>query len=419
MIDDRQPAGVPASGAPRTWRSAHTTWPVEVGYSHGVACGRLLLVGGLRARTHSGGEKVAGLAAQATEAVALLAETLQGLGASLADVVKLVAFYTSSAATEAATLFALAEAIGADSPTTVSVVPVPYQPYPGSVIELQAVAIRGAGGPGCKRTATIEDGPERPAPFVDGVRCENHVFASMQSAASRDGTLTAPGDILRQSEVCMERLGAVLAELGADYDDAVKFNIYYLGAGTAADWEPAARIRAGYFHEPGPAATGIPVPGFDDPDQTITMEIWAMRDGDGARLPRRHSWPEGHWDWPIHLPYKHGLECQGLIFVGGQVSLDGHGIAIDPGDLEQQTRTSMRNIERVLEGLGVGLGAVLSVDAYYTGDGPGADDYRALLIRSEHFSPPGPVSTEILLPVLAYVGMRTEIEVIARAGPGA
>jgi len=50
---------------------------------------------------------------------------------------------------------------------------------------------------------------------------------------------------------------------------------------------------------------------------------------DGRRLPRRHVWPQGHWDWPIHLPFKHGLKCGDLIFVGGQVSLDGRGAVID------------------------------------------------------------------------------------------
>lgn len=397
------------------FRSADVTWPVDVNYSHAVASGRLVLVGGQRAATPRSGEPSGDLAAQMAEAVASLIKSLRGLGADISDVVKIIAFYTSSAGAEADVLAALANAVGTGSVMAVSAVPVPYQPYPGRLIELQAVAIRGAGQPGAKQTATINAGRERTAPFVDGVRCEEMIFVSMQTAAERDGSVIAPGDILRQSDVCLERLGAVLAELGADYDDAVKFNIYYRGAGLASDWEPAARVRAGYFNEPGPATTGIPVPGFDTPDHAIMMEIWAMRGHDGSRLPRRHSWPEGHWDWPIHLPYKHGLECQGLIFVGGQVSIDEHGITIDPGDLEKQTVRSMRNIERVLQELGADLDDVLNVNAYCSGRAPGEDEYRALVIRSEQFSGPGPTSTETLLPALAYEGMRTEIEVIARA----
>ena len=58
----------------------------------------------------------------------------------------------------------------------------------------------------------------------------------------------------------MERLQGILGELGADFGDVVKFNIFYVGTGTAEDWAVAARVRARYFEEPGPAATGIPVP---------------------------------------------------------------------------------------------------------------------------------------------------------------
>ena len=48
--------------------------------------------------------------------------------------------------------------------------------------------------------------------------------------------------------------GWVLAGLGADHDDVVKINNYYVGGGVFEDWEAAARIRARYFTEPGPAA---------------------------------------------------------------------------------------------------------------------------------------------------------------------
>jgi enamine deaminase RidA (YjgF/YER057c/UK114 family) len=411
--DEAQTATSTATGGDlERWRAPGSSWPIEVAHSHAVTSGRLVFVGGGRPPAQ---EESADLGAQSAAAVASLAEALAGVDATIADVVKLTAFYTVSAGDEASTLAALAEAIGTDSPLTVSAVPVPSQAYPGALIELQAVAIRGAGEAGAKRTASLSDRPELPRPFVDGVRCEEHVFVSMQSPRRQDGTFVAPGDILRQSEVCMERIGEVLGQLGADHDDAVKFNIYYRGHGTAADWEPAAEVRAGYFAEPGPATTGIPVPGFDDPEQQIMMEIWAVRAADGTRPPRRHSWPEGHWDWTIHLPYKHGLECAGLIFVGGQVWMDDKGVITDPGDLERQTTGSMANIARVLAELGAGLDDVLWVNAYNSGKEPGEDDYRALSLRAAEFPAPGPVTVEMLLPVLAYEGMRTEIEVIAGA----
>lgn len=392
--------------------AGHWEWPLEVTHSHGMRHGEVVFVGG---QVALGGEL--GFREQAAQVVRSVQSVLGDLDVTLADLVKIVVFYAGDAADEREALDALAAELPDDSPLCVSAVPVTRGAYEQSSIQVQAVAMRGAGDAGAIQTASGDGLPELPRPFSHALRCGEMIFVSQQDARSAHGTVLHPGDILKQSEVCLERIGALLGELGADHDDAVKFNIYYEGAGTEADWEPAARVRARYFQEPGPATTGIPVSRLDQADLAIAMELWAMRASDGSRIPRRHSWPEGHWDWPIHLPYKHGLECRGLIFVGGQVSLDTKGLVIDPGELEIQTRTSMQNIARVLQELGAGLDDVLAVNAYFTGDAPGADDYRALEIRSQSFSDPGPVTTDILLPVLAYEGMRTEIEIIAAAPP--
>ena len=85
-----------------------------------------------------------------------------------------------------------------------------------------------------------------------------------------------------------------------------------------ADGE-AALACAAHFKEPGPAATGIPIPAHARKGQQIKIEVVAMLGTDGKRLARRHSWPDSLWDWHVHLPYKHGLKCEDMIFLGGQV----------------------------------------------------------------------------------------------------
>ena len=30
-------------------------------------------------------------------------------------------------------------------------------------------------------------------------------------------------------------------------------------------------------------------------------------------MEKAYSWPDGHWDWPIKLPYKHGVKCGNMI----------------------------------------------------------------------------------------------------------
>src|SRR5262249_42711278 len=219
----------------------------------------------------------------------------------------------------------------------------------------------------------------------------------------------------QQSAIVMDRIGRVLEGCGAGFGDVIKINNYYVGGGTEADWEGAARVRARYFAEPGPAATGMPVPRHRRPGLLAKTEVIAMRGSAGESLPRRHSWPEGHWDWPIHLPYKHGIACGDLIAVGGQVSLDPRGLVIAPGDIRRQTMTALDNIERVLAELDATLDHVVKITAFYKAGGRELHSEICDLV-ARRFAAPGPARTFVPLPYLAYEGMDVEIEAIAMIG---
>ncbi len=280
------------------------------------------------------------------------------------DVVKLVVYGPTTPAKLAAVL--------PEPRPAVSVVPVP------ALTDLVWEAVLSAGPK--QRVGT--------GPFPDGVRCGDLTLTSAHTAPSGEGVAV-------QTEHVMARLGETLAALGTGYDDVVKVNIFYVGTGTAADWEIAARVRARAFPEPGPAATGIPVPRLCEEAALTQVEVWAQP---GAR-PRRFSWPDGHWDWPIHLPYKHGNAGGGLCFVGGQVSLGTDGLPLDFDDLSAQTATSLANIDRVLAGLGASADGVIAMTAFYEGDG------------SEDLGLPD-AAVLVPLPCLAYDGMVVEIEVV-------
>lgn len=65
-------------------------------------------------------------------------------------------------------------------------------------------------------------------------------------------------------------------------------------------------------------------------------------------MQKNHSWPEGHWNWPIKVTHKHGLRCGDMIWVGGQVNLTPDGVVLNPGDLAAQTAAVMSNFSQVL-----------------------------------------------------------------------
>ena len=165
----------------------------------------------------------------------------------------------------------------------------------------------------------------------------------------------------------LRRLNELLRQLGADLDDVVKSNLFNVDGGTKTTWERSALIRAGHYREPGPTATGITVPQLWPTGLMTKNDVIAMRGVDGSRLPRTHVWPDGHWDWTVHLPYRHGLRCGDLAFLGGQVPLAPNADVLAPGDMVAQTKISMNYVGRVLGELGLGFGHVVKVNSFYAG----------------------------------------------------
>ena len=145
----------------------------------------------------------------------------------------------------------------------------------------------------------------------------------------------------------------------------------------------------------------------------VRNDVIAMRGIDGQRLPRKGVWPTDHWDWPVHLPYRHGLQVGDLVFLGGQVSLNAQSEVIDPGDIQAQTHTAMQNIQKVLNELGLDFEHLVKINTFYAGTKGQEDLLKNASIRSEYYRSPGPASTGIPFSYLAYEDMLIEIDCVA------
>ena len=399
-----------------TWPDGHWDWPIHVTHKHGVRCGEMIFFGGQVDLDSAGNVRNPGdLTTQTRAAMEYIRVILAELDADMADLVKLICFYVHERDEDRDRLLAeVAAALGEGPGPVISLVPLPALAYEDMVVEIEGVAMRGADGARLARTVSNAGIPTPlPAPFSHALRCGRMLFVGGQTALDSDGGVAEAGDLVVQSRLVTERIGVLLGDLGAGYNDVVKLNRYYVAGGTAAEWEGSALAVASYFAEPGPAATGIPIPALFRGGLMISVEVTAVLGEDDGPLPRQHAWPAGHWDWPVHLPYKHGVKHGHMVYVGGQVSIDSKGAVIDPGDLVTQTRTSMANIARVLGEFGLGLDDVVKVTAFYAGNASAEVLHDNLSIRSSSFTEPGPATTGIPLPCLAYEKMEIEIEVVA------
>ena len=112
-------------------------------------------------------------------------------------------------------------------------------------------------------------------------------------------------------------------------------------------------------------------------------------------------------------PYSHAVEIDGWLFLAGQIASD---LEFEPESLpagiEAQTHKVMRNLKRVLEGLGAGLENIVAARVFLTHFD---DDYRAMdAVYAEYFADDKrPARTTVGVTGLAS-GARVEIDVIAR-----
>jgi enamine deaminase RidA (YjgF/YER057c/UK114 family) len=392
----------------------HWTLQVDIPYSMGVACQDLIFLCG-QADLEGEGQvcNPGDLIAQSKSAMNHISNLFAELGASLENLVKLVVFYVPDPViSQTDYTIAIAEMLESENRPVITLVPVPRMFYSGLVVEIDAYGMLDD-----SNSRRDMDAGNR---FSSVVRCGEMIFGGGIDATDETHVQCA-GDVVAQSRIVLERLTEQLSAVGAGVEDLVKINNWYVAGGSAEDWTESARVRAEFYPEPGPCATGIPLHDLDIPGALIRTDFWAMLDQQGQSIEKHHCWPKGHWDWPIHLPFKHGLRCRNLVFTGGQVSMDPDANIIDSGQMAKQTHTSMKNLDKVLAGFGLNHSNIVKLNTYYQGstgadDSDDADDlHENVGIRGSYFEKPGPASTGIPFRCLAYDGMLIEMEAIATA----
>ncbi|MGI9412581.1 MAG: RidA family protein, partial [Hyphomicrobiales bacterium] len=282
----------------------HWSVGLDINHNHCVRCGRMIFIGGQVDLDADANQLNPGdLNAQAARSMAHVATLLDEAGAAMADLVKLTVFYVSDGSVDETDLLdRLAASMGeTDGPgPAVTLVPLEALAFPGMEIEIDGIAMRDLNGPRLPRTAAWDpDGPRLPPPFVQALRCGEMLFTSGVTACDGEGTVGAPGSLTGQSRIVLPMIDRLLRQLGADLDDAVKTNVWNVEPGNAEDWRSPALARAGFYREPGPAATGISLPRLWPEGVMLRNDVIAMRGADGARMARSHVWPTGHWDWPV------------------------------------------------------------------------------------------------------------------------
>lgn len=108
--------------------------------------------------------------------------------------------------------------------------------------------------------------------------------------------------------------------------------------------------------------------------------------------------------------YSHLVKYGDLMFIAGQVALDGEGNVIGDGDMIAQYRQALENMKTVLASEGADFSNVVKITIFTTD----IDEFRKTgELRSEYFGNNAPASTLVQIERLARPVFLVEIEAIA------
>ena len=394
-----------------SWPEGHWDWYRHLAFKHGVRTGRFIHVGGQVDKT-SRGEPLHrdDLPVQIGVVVKHIDTVLRGFGATLADTVKLTAFYAGGGEVdEAWFVTAVAEAcrangVGAERAGPV-LVPVPLQrlALPGMCVEIEAVAMLGEGGESLPReSASPDDVPALPAPLNHALRCDGHVFVGGQSAA---------GGVPETGDLAYERLWNVLGKLSTAPADLARLVAWY------AKGVPAAIRDADFSRHVAPlesAFVELPAPRLA-PEHLVRVDGWAVCTGTEPASERTILRLDPPWRRPGRAAHVDGVRCGDLVFLSSQLPLDGDGEVVRRNDLNAQTQLCIERTHALLAMAGLGLDHMVKQTSYFFGHADPKDIVTNQTLRSSFYREPAGASTGVPLTDFGIAGVLAAIDTIAMA----
>jgi reactive intermediate/imine deaminase len=110
--------------------------------------------------------------------------------------------------------------------------------------------------------------------------------------------------------------------------------------------------------------------------------------------------------------YNHLVKAGNLMFIAGQVALDGDGNVVGEGNMTAQVRQVLENMKTVLASEGADFSNVVKINIFTTD----IERFRdAAEVRAEYFGGHPPASTLVQIEQLARPVFLVEIEAIAIA----
>ena len=243
-------------------------------------------------------------------------------------------------------------------------------PYPGQLIQIEGVAVRGESWKNRQRIMPDESWDwSIPVPLSQGWKVGNRIFVGGQISADGNGAPVHVGDLDAQTRNIYRYIGNILSDAGASCKDIVHVKVCFKydsrnpSTGVAFA-DRILEITKEIVDGPAPVVTAFAVdllyPGLD-------LEIDAMAIVDKERETLTPDRLPGRYQPDV---FSHGISAGGEIYVAGQTALGDHGEVISKGDFKAQGKVVFERIQRILAQAGATLEDVVKLNLFLAG----ADD---------------------------------------------
>ncbi len=116
---------------------------------------------------------------------------------------------------------------------------------------------------------------ENPIGFSRAVRIGNMIAVSGTAPIAPDGSTAFPGDVFRQTSVCLDIMKKAIEAAGGDLSKVIRTRVMLTDI---SEWEAAARAHGEFFSDIRPACTFVEVKGFIRPDWLVETEADCVLD---------------------------------------------------------------------------------------------------------------------------------------------
>ena len=402
------------SATPNMWH-----WKQASPFSQSVTVGDQVYISGQHSLDKNGAVLDPGdIAAQTQNVFESMKLSLEQAGLQLSDLVRLNTYYVFEGSDADATRYwedmtQVRLRYFPDPGPAATAVRAKGMPYPGQLIQIEGIALRGESR--SNRQRIMPEGSwdwSIAVPLSQGWKIGERIFVGGQISADKTGATVHAGDLDAQTRNIYHYIETILSEAGSSFKDVVHIKVCFKydskdPASGKAFVDRIMEITEEYVDGPAPVLTAFAVdllyPGLD-------LEIDAMAVVDQNRQALTSSESIGRYQPAV---FSDGVKAVNEVYVAGQTALAEDGTVV--GNFAHQAKEVFSRVQNVLLQGNASMNDIVKLNLFIVSDDGKTEDYfhQACDIWAEMFPQSRPAMTPVQVHELARPELLFQADCVA------